>query len=627
MTRANVIGKLSFSGILRMNRKNSLTGLMLALFSAQLLAAPLSLYQAYQKARNNEAGWRAAQADNEVQREERNKARAGLLPSVGFSSSRSRNKADIDSGSGANQANYTSAVDSLVLRQPLLRMQNYLDYRKAGVEQQLSDYQLAREEQDLAVRVAQGYFDVLLAEDRVRYSRFLEDSLRTRLDAASKSFRSGSGTKIDIGEISARLEVARASRLAAENALENARKRFSALIDEPISELQPTRSERLVKEPLLPENFAGWQELARANSPELAAAEKTVQSADLAIDKAKAGHLPTLDLVASHSRSESETTSTLSSRVNANAIGFQFNLPLFAGGYVQAESAQARAKRDKALARKQGLERELDSKLQKEFLGVQQGRQQVEALSQARQASEEALQMTKRGVEAGTRTNLDILNAEQQLFSVQVEQARTRYEAALSRFRLYATAGRLDEAALSRFDSLLADGGDVASAMPVSKMESSLPTAVPAPAVSKPETRPAPTVQVRSLAAPSPVATAPAPVAPPVAAPTPVAPPVAAPVARSAAASLENVDPRLSASLQRASLKGGFMVMVGTFSQQANALALLERLQSLGLENFSQWRDGGSVSIRVGPFATRKAALAAKQRLFAEGIDGVVATR
>jgi len=619
-----------------------LTGIALALslagFCSLALAQSegLSLLQAWQKARTSDAAWRVAQADAQVEREEEKKALAGLLPSIGFSASRSRNSTDIDTSSGsANYSGYTASNHSLVLRQPLFRAQNWAEYRRAGLQKNVADHRLAAEEQALAVRVAQAYFDVLLADDRVRFAGFLESSLTTRVEAARRMFRAGSGTTIDIEEASARLKVAQSTKLAAENEAENSRKRLSTLLDMPITRLTPMTSEKLVRQTLTPASFSEWQQIARQTSPELAAAIKATEEASWSVDKARAGHLPTLDLVVARTHANSDTSSTISSRSDSNSLGLQLNVPIFSGGYTSSETAQARARQERSQAAKSGIEREIDSRILREYNGVMHGQQQAEAMAQALQASQEALRQTRKGVEAGSRTNLDVLNAEQQLFSVQVEAARSRYAAAMSRIRLYAVAGKLHESELTEINALMTAQGDAqnlptpaapetrATQLPESsrgQLENELGKRDRATAQAKAAEfaagRRAPANNEAASAKVISTQSAANPPSPPKPAIAPA--PLAAPVATSTKAEATHIAP---------SRPGSHMILVGSFGLQENVQKMLNNLEKLAIPAFTESTGNGQTGVRAGPFKNRVEAAAALKKLKGADIEGVIKER
>lgn len=440
-----------------------MTRRLLAILAAALMstaparAEPLSLHAAWRLAAAAEAEWRVAQADADVEREEERKARAGLLPNLSLSAARSRNDTERGAIGGATSSlDYQSSSSALVLRQPLFRMQNYAEYRRAGLRREQADARLGHDAQSLATRVAQAYVDLLAAEEAIRFARFQEASLQTHLAGAQRAFKAGTGTRIDIDEAQARLAVATYERLAAENGRDNARAGLAALIGAPVEAVRPIDEALAARLPLAAGSFDDWRTAALRDNPELAAATKAVEEADWAVSRARAAHLPTLDLVASRTRSESDSVATISTRSDNSAVGVQLNIPLFAGGYVDADTAQARARLRRAQAQKEGVERNLEARLLKEFNGVSQGEARLASLTQALAASSLALESTRRGIEAGTRSTLDALNAERQLHSVRLEAARARNDRLMSWLRLHALAGKLDEAELIRLDGLLA---------------------------------------------------------------------------------------------------------------------------------------------------------------------------
>lgn len=435
---------------------------LLAVLAAALMttnpvrAETVSLHTAWQLASQNDAEWRMAQADAEADREEERKARAGLLPNLSVSSARSRNDTERGAVGGVSSSiGYDSISSALVLRQPLFRMQNYAEYRRAGLRRQMADVRLGLDAQNLATRVAQAYFDLLSAEDGIRYARFQEASLQVHLEGAQRAFKAGVGTRIDIDEARARLAVATYERLAAENGRDNARANLAVLVGGPVHQVLPVDETRVAQLQLDAGSFGDWRETALRDNPELAAAARAVEEADWIVRRARSGHLPTVDLIASRTRSESDSVATISTRSDSSAVGVQMNLPLFAGGYADADTAQARARLRRAQAQKEGVERNLEARLLKEYNGVVQGGERLASLAQALATSTLALESTRRGIEAGTRSMLDALNAEKQLYSVRLEAARARNDRLMSWLRLHALAGKLDEQELVRIDGLL----------------------------------------------------------------------------------------------------------------------------------------------------------------------------
>lgn len=436
-------------------KKRLLVAALLPLFAASMLRAEtVNLRQAWQYALQNDPTWQVAQADAGYERAEQGKALAGLLPSLSFSASRYKNELDRQ-GASNNPTRYDSSVDAWSLRQPLIRFQNIADYKRTVAHSEAADFTLSAAAQQLTVRVAQAYFDALLTEDQLRLARFLVSSLEAQQDAASKSFRSGAGTRIEIDEAASRLAIAVSEVLATENLLANARQKLAALLGVDVTGIVALDEKRLSALQLAPADFAEWRNLVLQTNPELQAASKTIDETAWTVNRARAGHLPTVDLVLTKSRSESETVSTVNSRYDLNSAGVQLNVPIFAGGYVNAETTQARARHQRAQAVYEGIRRDLETRVQKEFNGIMQGRERLNSLNQALHASQVALKSTRRGVEAGTRNTLDVLNAERQVYNMQLELSRSRHEFVMSRLRLKAMANMLDEEEILLISSLL----------------------------------------------------------------------------------------------------------------------------------------------------------------------------
>lgn len=429
-----------------------LAALWLAAFP--LRAETVNLLQAWQYALANDPTWQVAQADARYERAEEDKALAGLLPSLSFSAVRYKNELD-RMGASNNPTRYDSSVDAWSLRQPLIRFQNIADYKRTLAHSAAAEFTLSAAAQQLAVRVAQAYFDALLGEEQLRLARFQVASLSAQQDAAGKSFRSGAGTRIEVDEAASRLAIAVAEVQATENSLANARQKLAALLGVEVTGVIALDEKKLESLQLAPLEIAAWRDLVIQTNPELQAAGKTVDETAWTVNRARAGHLPTVDLVLTKSRSESETVSTVNSRYDLNSAGVQVTVPIFAGGYVSAETAQARARHQRAQATYEGIRRELETRLQKEFSGITQGRERLQSLSLALAASATALKSTQRGVEAGTRNNLDVLNAERQVYGMQLELSRARHDFVMSRLRLKAMANQLDAEEIEAISGLL----------------------------------------------------------------------------------------------------------------------------------------------------------------------------
>jgi outer membrane protein TolC len=216
---------------------------------------------------------------------------------------------------------------------------------------------------------------------------------------------------------------------------------LQTLVNQPIDSLATLDASKLVLSPPIPNRLEDWTERAEAGSPEIRSLKAQVQAARLEVEKAEAGHYPTLDAIAQVSRNESDTVTSVNTRYTNKSIGLQLNVPLYAGGYVNSTVRQALADQERAEQALEALRRDLGVRVHKEFRGVTEGVLQVRALEQAVRSTEQVTLSNRRSFEAGNRTLNDTLNAEQQMVSAQRDLAQARYVYLISRVRLQALVG------------------------------------------------------------------------------------------------------------------------------------------------------------------------------------------
>lgn len=198
-----------------------------------------------------------------------------------------------------------------------------------------------------------------------------------------------------------------------------------------------------------------WLQLAEQNSAELRSQQARLEAATEEVAKARARHLPTLDAVAQYNRSDSETISRIDATSNTTSIGMQLNVPIYSGGGVQSALRQAVAERTKAAENLAALRADLGLRLHREYRGLSEGLLRARALEQAVRSAEQMVSSSQRSFQAGVRTTLDVLNAQQQLATARRDLSQARYTALLSLVRLQALAGVFDEARLARLNDWL----------------------------------------------------------------------------------------------------------------------------------------------------------------------------
>ncbi|MDR2261639.1 MAG: TolC family outer membrane protein [Azoarcus sp.] len=427
--------------------------------SAAFPARADDLLSLYREAVVADADYLAAQADTQARREVMPQARAQLLPSLSFNGSRSRNSTDQESGSVKRDIDYNSYNYVLGVRQPIFRANSYIAYKQSQAQVEGAEATLRWAEQDVGTRVGTAYFDVLLAEAELDVIKVQRDAYQKQLDYAQKAFQAGAGSRTDIDEARSHLDLAAAQVIELQYRVNYAQDALKAIINRtltPLARLNPGRMQLTRPDP---DRLEDWIQMAEEVNPQLASLRASVEVADRQVNKTLSNHLPTLDLVAERSKSKSDGSNNIGTKNDTGMVGLQFNLPIFSGGETISTVRQARAELDKARQQLEGARREVGLQVRKEFDGVTQGVHWVRAYEQAVQSSEQSLLSTRKGFQAGIRSTLDILIAEQNLATARRDLNRGRYQYVLSRLRLLALVGRLNEEEIGRFNSWLEAGG------------------------------------------------------------------------------------------------------------------------------------------------------------------------
>ena len=426
-----------------------------------LPAWSLDLRQAYEAAYENDATIRAARAGAQASREKLPQARAQQRPNVSLNASRNHN--DLTSETQNSQGKpvrsenqYYSGNQSLSVRQPLYRPYVSALVRQAQAQVEEADAALERDEQTLVTRVGEAYFDALLAQDQVMLIEAQKATYSTQLDAARKGLHAGTGTRTDIDEAQARLDLTLAQELEALQNVEFTRRRLESLMGRPVDVLASLDVRRFNPTAPIPGLVDDWVERAEKASPELQSLRAQLDAAGMEVQKAQAGHKPTLDAVAQWSRSNSDSVTNVNSRYDNKSVGLQLSVPLYAGGYVSSTVRQAVAAQERAREALEAARRDLGVRVHREFRGMTEGVLRVKALEQAVRSAEQAVLSNQKSFQAGSRTTVDVLNAQQQKTTAQRDLAQARYLYLVSRLRLQALAGEDRQSSVSQVNSALA---------------------------------------------------------------------------------------------------------------------------------------------------------------------------
>lgn len=430
-----------------------------------LLVAPahaMDLQEAYQAALLQDATTRAARAAVQAGDERINQAKAQLYPNVSISAGYLRNNLDRTQPNFLGQEvtvndRYPSKNTTLTVRQPLYRKTIAVGIEQAHAQRDDAQAGLQKETQSLAVRVADVYTQILFARDQLSFIEAQKAATTTQLDAARKQFIGGSGTRTDIDEAQARLDMALAQELEARQQEGFAERQLALLINAPVdlAAVRPLAVERLASWSPTADTVEDWLSKAEARSPELRQLRARLESARLDVEKARAGHLPTLDAVAQWSRSDSENATSPATRYLNRSIGVQLNVPLYSGGYVNAVTRESLARQTQAEELLEAMRRDLALRINTEYRNVTEGRLRVYALEQAERSADQLAQSSRKSMQGGARTLVDVFNADQKKAQAQRDLARARYEMLVAYVRLQALAGADEEAGITAVNGLL----------------------------------------------------------------------------------------------------------------------------------------------------------------------------
>ena len=426
-------------------------------------AASQTLMDVYHKARLRDAQFAMAGRTLDAALEKLPQARAGLLPSLTLSGSGNRQ-------SGSASFSYEPFVERDVkswswtaqLTQPLFRWSNWIGYQQADAAVVQARAQFAVAEQELMLRAAQAYFDVLSAIENVYVMEAQLRAVNEQLVLAQRNLEVGTGTITDVHEAKAKHALGVAQHVAAMNELSSKQAELERLTDEPASALR----RRVVRSlpPMRGDQLETWLAAAAANSLQIRIQQAALEVAQREVDKSKAQHLPTLDLVVNRSANFSSGTlsapADLATRVYSQQVGVQFSVPLFSGGATQSRVRESLALEDRAREELTSARRSTASQVRQGFAGVINGQAQSEALEAAVEASGNAVASNKIGFMIGTRINPDVLNAEQQLYAALRDLARARIETIMQGLKLKAAAGVLQAEDLAALDPLTEPLGD-----------------------------------------------------------------------------------------------------------------------------------------------------------------------
>ena len=427
-------------------------------FSQPLLAA--DLLQTYREARANDPVYASARAARDAGLEFLPLGLAPLLPTINASGFTQMNNIDIDFRGAVPPSKREGNTNgySVSLTQPLFNWQNIMVYREAGFKVAQAEAVFAQVAQDLIVRVAQAYFDVLSSQDSLAFIQAQKTAISEQLAQAKRNFEVGTATITDTHEAQARFDLSASQEIAAQSDLEIKKSALQQIIGKFPERLTPLKPSIQLSAPK-PSAMEQWVTSAENQNFAVRIQQAGLEIATREIERSRAGHYPSLNMVGSYGSNSASIstvgTVSLGTDSTSRTLGLQLAIPLYAGGGVNALVRQAIANQDKARQDLENARRSAAQAVRQSYLGVTNGMAQVGALEQALISSQSALDSNKLGYEVGVRINIDVLNAQQQLFSTKRDLSKARYDTLVNGLRLKAAAGTLTEEDLESVNRLL----------------------------------------------------------------------------------------------------------------------------------------------------------------------------
>ena len=452
-----------------------LAGMVAALCGQPAVAE--DLMQVYRQAMDSDPVLKAAVASREAAQEAKPQARALLLPSVGVSAEQGRTFGI--AGSPTGQSSFNSHNYAIGLDQSLYNRGNLVQQRLAESVVGQSDVDLRNANNQLILRVSQGYFGVLAALDNLTYATAEKNAFARQLEQANRRFEVGLATITDVYDAQARFDAAISQEIDATNRLADARESLRQLTGQEYAQLN-LLSERMPLALPKPNDAEVWVRMALDNNLQLLSAGFSVDQARQNIQLQKAGHYPTLDLQASRVNLDNSVTDTSSSQV-----GLKLVIPLYTGGAVSSRSRQAAYTYEASRQNLENLQRDTVRTVRNAYRGQETAISQIKALDQTRISTRSALEANQAGYEVGTRTIVDVLDAERNVYLAARNHAAARYSYIANYLTLRQAAGQLSETDVTEINGWLGEARSTSGVEPVTSVAASTGQEPAKPASSK----------------------------------------------------------------------------------------------------------------------------------------------
>ena len=429
-------------------------GFVLMFLSSSVVA--MDLIEVYALAETSDPIYRQAVHSTLATYESKPQARALLLPSANLSANTTENDQTISTAGtvgASGDTNFNSHGYTLNVAQPLFRWDRYLSLKQSDSLILQVEAEQVSTQQELIIRVAENYFEILAALDNIEFAEAETKSLSRQLEQANQRFEVGLIAITDVHEAQAGFDRAAADEIQAKNLLDNARENLREITGEYIIELDNLGDSMPLVSPE-PNDINQWSTTAESQNMNIIAIKHKLENSRQEIKKQKAGHLPTLDLVASHGYNVSGGRFG-DTKIRSSGVGLELYVPLYQGGQVNSKTKQARHRYNQSIQELEQVLRAAQRETRQAYLGVISGISRVGALKQAVVSSETALKATETGFEVGTRTAVDVVASERTTLNAKRNYSRARYDYLLDSLRLKQAAGTLSPYDLKQISAWL----------------------------------------------------------------------------------------------------------------------------------------------------------------------------
>ena len=427
-------------------------------------AEAVGLMDVVEAALRSDSTYQAAIDDANASRKNKPIARAAFLPQLSMSLSQGKSSFDREftsaSGPRTDSTRQSTKNNVLQLRQALFNLDAVARYRQAELQGGIADQSLRKEQQDLFVRVATAYVDVLAAHDARQLALAEQGALTEQAANAESGFARGELAVTDAKEARARADVALVRSIETQALLDAALSNLEMISGLSVSALSSI-NRRFDWNGVVREGFDVWRDTAAQFNPEVQISYRAIEFFEREVDKQRAGHAPRLDWVASRVNSESDSVNTIGIKSDVNSVSLQLQVPLFSGLAVNYSVEQAYDRLSKARNDKDATFKRVTTDLFKQYNTARLANSKLAALDKAVGSAQVSVASAQLGIKTGLRLTLDLLNAQQKLFQTRLEFSRAYYDSVLALLRLRAGAGVLDKTDLGELAVVFSDDGGV----------------------------------------------------------------------------------------------------------------------------------------------------------------------